>query len=109
MNESAEEGALRECLEETGILLNYNDLTYLTSKPNIYTYKNISYHTCDIIFKAYVRKLPLSVIPKDNEAARIYAIPFDGINVEQFAFPSLQKAVGFWLESTKKPGGAPPG
>ena len=97
--ESAEEGALRECFEETGIQLAVENLDFVASRPNVYTYKGISYHTCDIIFEAYVKQLPLTVEPRDNEARRIFALPFNRVNTSKFAFPSLREVVRIWLEA----------
>lgn len=48
--ESAEEAMVRECREEMGMEL--KEMQFLCTFPNIYPYKNITYHTCDIFFKA---------------------------------------------------------
>ena len=49
-DESAEQAAIRECFEETGLRL--EKVEYLCSFPNDYEYKNIAYKTCDIFFTA---------------------------------------------------------
>lgn len=49
-DESAENAAVRECLEETGITP--DRITYIASFPNTYEYKNITYKTCDMFFAA---------------------------------------------------------
>ena len=50
--ESAEQAAYRECKEETG--LEAKNLHYITSAPNVYTFKGIDYTTCDLFFHATV-------------------------------------------------------
>ena len=51
--ETAEDAVARECKEEMSI--DVTDFHYLCTYPNVYPYKNIEYHTCDLFFTA---KLP---------------------------------------------------
>lgn len=53
-DESAENAALRECFEETGLRVESDSLKFIGSFPNTYEYKNIVYKTCDIFFEAKV-------------------------------------------------------
>mgnify|MGYP002856957754 CR=1 FL=1 len=53
-DESGEEAAKRECLEETGVLP--QEVRYLCSFPNTYEYKEILYKTCDMFFLASLPK-----------------------------------------------------
>src|SRR5574344_864069 len=51
-DETIEEAAKRECLEEIGV--NIGDIEYLCSFPNTYPYKNVEYKTCDCFFTAKI-------------------------------------------------------
>lgn len=97
-DESAEEGALRECAEETGIELTLKDLGFVSSSPNLYSYKGLDYRTCDIIFEAYIQRIPTNLKPRDNEALSITAIPFNELDVSRFAFPSIRDILARWLK-----------
>ena len=52
-DETAEDAVARECKEEMSI--DVKDFHFLCTYPNVYPYKNIEYHTCDLFFTA---KLP---------------------------------------------------
>ena len=54
--ESAENGLKREIKEELHIYL--RELKYIGSSPNIYKYKGVLYHTCDLFFYSKIDTLP---------------------------------------------------
>jgi NAD+ diphosphatase len=54
-NESAEEALRREVKEE--LKIEVGELKYLGSYPNIYQYKGVVYHTCDLFFYSKIDAL----------------------------------------------------
>lgn len=91
--ESAEEAARREVLEETGIAV--INPRYFMSLPNSYLYREISYSTLDIVFTAHLDESP-SMHAADDLIELLW-IEREEIKLEQIAFPSLQKAVRQYL------------
>lgn len=67
-DESAEEAAIRECLEETGIAP--ESVRFVCTSPNTYEYKQIVYKTCDIFFEA---NLPSQIASADDIAPLLTA------------------------------------
>lgn len=51
-DESLEDAARRECMEELGVEV--SSIKYLASFPNTYEYKNVVYKTCDVFFEARI-------------------------------------------------------
>lgn len=51
-DESLEEAAVRECMEEIGIKPNH--VEFAASFPNTYEYKSVVYKTCDVFFTAAI-------------------------------------------------------
>lgn len=110
-DETAEQAAIRECYEEAG--LKVDSVEYLCSNPNDYTYKGISYKTCDLFFTA---KIPDSCkeksIPElinslkmqqsevsDFKACSVSSL--DELNSLPLAFESARKTLTFWLNNRK--------
>ena len=98
--ESAEEGAVRECFEETGIRVRQDDLKFLVSRPNIYPYEGIEYSTCDIFFTYELDDIPKKMTIESGEVAAISTPLISDLDIGNFAFPSAKEAVRLWL--TKK-------
>jgi ADP-ribose pyrophosphatase YjhB (NUDIX family) len=94
-NESAEQGIIREVHEEIGSEV--KNLTYFGSHPNIYQYKNVTYHTCDICFIGEAASLE-SFKPSDEIPGLALLAPSE-IEIDKIAFPSLQKMVTKYLNS----------
>ena len=97
-DESAEEAAHRECIEETGVAP--EKIKYLCSFPNTYEYKGITYKTCDLFFTA---SLPQNYTLKAQEGevdAFIWKKIATKEDVENcpLAFDSARKTLLKWLE-----------
>lgn len=96
-NETAEETCSRELQEELGLKIPPEDFNYFTSGSNTYKYMDFPYRTEDLIFTA---KLPESItieLEKD-EIQAVKWIPFEEIQPDKIAFPSLQKALETYLK-----------
>jgi ADP-ribose pyrophosphatase len=98
--ESAEEGLLRECVEEIGWAPPAEGLRFLASFPNRYEYRGISYDTCDLYF--YYRVPAGASWPSftlgDGEAARLRIASLESLKDEEIAFPSLRRAVASYRD-----------
>lgn len=101
--ESAEDAAVRECKEETG--LDAVDIEYLASFPNTYEYKTVRYTTCDIFFTARLENpecLEAQLRAVDGEAAGFClcaAASESDIGAIPLAFPSASRALKAALKS----------
>lgn len=92
--ESAEEGARREVLEETGIEL--QQIKYLFSLPNSYHYRDMVYATLDLIFSCRITEPPRMQAADDLE--QLLWIDRDRIEFKHIAFSSLRQAVQQYLQ-----------
>ena len=96
-DETAEEAALRECMEEIGV--EPEKITYLCSFPNSYEYKKILYKTCDLFFEA---KLPAGAVLSAQEG-EVTALEWKSVRNEEelaelpLAFDSARKTLAVWL------------
>jgi NAD+ diphosphatase len=97
INESAEEGAIREIKEELGIDL--IDLAYFRSCSNDYFYKGMEYHPLDIFFIAKVNLREIK--PTDDEFAEGKFFDIDKIPFDKLAFKSNLKVLGDFISSVK--------
>ena len=97
MNETGEEGVVREVKEETG--LDAIDIQYQFSYPNTYLYSGLLVHTLDMFFKIQVKDL--SHIEAMDDAAAYYWIPLSDIHIEEFAFDSTKNGLKRFLETEK--------
>ncbi len=97
-DETSEEAAYRECMEETGTAP--EKLKYLCSFPNTYDYKGIRYKTCDIFFTA---SLPEGFSLKAQEG-EVDAFIWKKIETKEdvetcpIAFDSAKNTLLKWLE-----------
>lgn len=101
-DESAEQTAFRECQEETGI--KPDSLNYITSFPNTYIYKDITYKTCDLFFQASFNSTDKSIIEQmAGEESEVTAFKSIRINSESdidslpIAFESSVRALKVWF------------
>jgi ADP-ribose pyrophosphatase YjhB (NUDIX family) len=94
--ERAEDAAVRECREETG--LEAFDLSYVGSWPNEYSYKNVVYSTCDLYFSARLTGLPETGKLDDAEVSAFKLIPPENIASSPIAFDSHRKAILAYLD-----------
>ena len=99
------EGLYRELQEEIGWTPPVPEGTPLTeiftlfaSFPNVYTYKNIPYNTCDMYFSLCapgLREQDLSL--REGEIAAVRFLRPEEINYDEFAFDSTRRAVQAYL------------
>ena len=97
MNETGEEGVLREVLEETG--LEVTDTTYLFSIPNTYMYSGFLVHTLDLFFLCKVKDF--SCIQAMDDVSDSYWVPLENINPEDFGLDSIRKGVERFLSDPR--------
>jgi len=84
--ESAEDCCRREIREELGISI--ENLQYLSSRPNIYPYKGVTYNTCDLLFIAECRSVDF--IRQEDEVDEILLLTPEELKIDQFAFESTR-------------------
>lgn len=94
--ERAEEAAVRECLEETG--LEAKRLSFVGSWPNEYIFKNVTYKTCDLYFSAEVDGGLSSLDIDLSEVASVRLISPSDIGQAPLAFESHRTAIFAWLD-----------
>lgn len=95
MDETGEEGMIREVKEETGLCV--TTLRYLFTVPNIYRYSGIDIHTLDMFFVCEVEDY--SVVHAMDDAEDYQWIPLNKIDVGQFGLLSVRKGLRRFLES----------
>ncbi|WP_419869558.1 NUDIX hydrolase [Chryseobacterium sp. CT-SW4] len=88
--ESAEETCKRELFEELQLEINISNLTYLTSLPNVYQYKEIDYNTIDLFYEYRVSE-KFEVNLELSEISEAQWIPLNELNLEDIAFDSQKK------------------
>ena len=97
-DETAEESAVRECMEEIGV--RPEKIEYLCTFPNDYEYKSVHYKTCDMFFTAI---LPEEFVLKP-QAGEVESFVWAKIQEEgdlekyPIAFESGRKTLLKWLE-----------
>ena len=94
--ETAEQGMVREILEETGLKINVDSVEYLFSIPNIYRYSGMDIHTLDLFFRCYVDEKSV-VIKAADDAAELAWVPLNKVYVERFGLRSIRQAVHRFL------------
>lgn len=88
--ETAEQACARELYEEMKINLEVSKLKYLCSLPNIYTYKNIDYHTLDLFYEYEVEeKFDVSLAKDEIKDVKWFKI--QAIREELLAFDSQKR------------------
>ena len=89
LNETLEQAAAREILEETGLML--SDLRYLGAFPNNYVYGGYSQPVCDVFFTA--RTDSSAVKLQQEEVADYQLIELSEIDPDELAFDSMRQAL----------------
>lgn len=93
--ESAEHAAAREIQEELAINIEVSASGYLGSLPNVYPYRDVTYHTNDLFYR-----FPLTGTPVINDPTEIlelvYLTPTE-VDLEQIALPSIRNATKIWI------------
>lgn len=93
--ERAEEGLLRELREETGIEAREEELGFLWSYANEYSYSGILYRTCDLFFS--LRRGEEPGLRAGDDAAELEWLPRSALRPADFAFPSMRQALDRYL------------
>lgn len=86
--ETAEEAAMREVREESGLTL--AGVEFLASFPNLYPYRGVEYPVVDLFF--FARVLGREAVPLDEVTEVVWAAP-DALKDEDLGFPSHARAV----------------
>lgn len=86
MDETGEEGIIREVKEETGLIV--TKAKYIFSIPNIYLYSGIEIHTLDMFFECHVNDF--SNIKAMDDAAEYQWLAIKDIHTEQFGLRSIR-------------------
>lgn len=94
MDETGEEAARRELMEETG--LSPDSLRYLFSIPNIYPYSGFEVQTLDIFFECTVADLT-EAIAADDVAALTVIAPGE-VDAERFGLKSVREAIARYIK-----------
>ncbi len=92
-NETAEEAACREISDELGLTITLNDLTYVTTSPNNYLYKNVPYRTMDIFYECQLKSDVISINAAD-EIKSLTWIKRSEIDLNKIGFVSIRKVIG---------------
>ena len=82
MNETAEEGIIREVLEETGLVI--TTPRYLFSIPNRYLYSGMVIHTVDMFYEVHVA---------DDDAAALKWMSIGDVDPSLFGLQSISQGV----------------
>lgn len=93
--ESAEDALRREVKEELN--LDIISMTYLSSAPNLYEYKQVTYSVVDFAYLCQVKDID-QARPQDDVASLLLKSPAE-IDPEKFAFPSTRKIVSGYIDS----------
>jgi NAD+ diphosphatase len=91
-NETAEQAACREIEEELGLLITSNDLSYITTEPNNYIYKNVAYRTMDIFYECQLKTTVVNINAKD-EINDLVWIKRSKIDLEKIGFVSIRNVI----------------
>ena len=97
--ETAEAAAIREVREEAGVKL--DNLEFLASFPNLYTYREVEYPLLDLFFVARVQGRTARAL--DDVTEVIWAPP-GSLRDEDLAFPSHANALRFFASGAPRRG-----
>jgi 8-oxo-dGTP pyrophosphatase MutT (NUDIX family) len=97
MYETAEEAAIREVSEETGIRLQQQQIRYLFSLPNVYLFSDFEVHTLDMFFEAGVERI--NVDRPSDDVDMLLCLPPESISPAAFGLISIRKAIEKWKQN----------
>ena len=95
MDETSEEGVVREVKEETG--LDVDKVVFLFSIPNRYVYSGFTVHTIDMFYRCHAGG---QARPADDAAEILWLRPED-IHPEDFGLTSIRRGVERLLEENR--------
>jgi ADP-ribose pyrophosphatase YjhB (NUDIX family) len=99
--EGAPEALRRECREEIGWDPG-EGFRFFASFPNIYPYKNIPYHTCDLFFTLRAPDLRREDLrPDPGEIREIRFMEPEAIDFNEVAFESTRRALRAFIDYDK--------
>lgn len=96
MEETGEEGVMREVMEETG--LEAASVAYQFSIPNLYLYSGLTIHTLDMFYIVEVKDL--SHVEAKDDAAEYLWIPLNEIRIEEFGLSSIRQGLSRFLRKS---------
>ena len=88
-HESAEEGVIREVLEETG--LKVTATRYLFSIPNIYSYSGMEIHTMDLFFEC--RTADNATLHAADDVQELQCMAIETLDSSLFGLRSIREGV----------------
>jgi ADP-ribose pyrophosphatase YjhB (NUDIX family) len=98
-DEGAIEGLRRECREEIGVDPGPG-FSFLASFPNVYPYKDVTYHTCDFFFTISLPDLTLGDLRLEaREIGGVRLVKPGDVNLDDLAFDSTRRALRAYLDS----------
>ena len=89
IGETAEEALRREVREEVG--LEIEEVRFLSSYPNMYLYRDVTYPVCDLVFTA--RPMEAHKAQALDGVDGIEWISLVDVNEDDLAFPSMKHAL----------------
>ena len=89
MDETGEQGVIREVKEETGMEVCRTE--YLFSLPNRYLYSDFEVHTLDLFYRCQVERF--DGLMANDDAAEVFFIPLDRVNPDEFGLDSIRRGV----------------
>lgn len=98
MCETAEEGMIREVLEESGLVV--EEAIYQFSLPNLYLYSGFEVHTLDMFFLCRVKDA--SHFKAMDDVSDLYFIPLKEIKPSEFGLKSIREGLQRFLLCCKK-------
>lgn len=93
--ENAEDALKREMEEE--LKINIGEIKYFCSFPNIYEYKDVPYHTCDLFFYSSIDSIPIDFDRTEIEELLLLSPP--EIPLDKIAFESTKKCLELFINN----------
>lgn len=95
-DERAEDAAVRECREETGLAV--ESLCFVGSWPNTYRYRDVQYKTCDLYFSAVFSGDLSSFVGEEGEVSSLELVAPKDFETVPIAFDSARRALIAWRD-----------